>query len=102
MLIRVADPEKPPFQLRKGEEGISVFDTDAVSPSLTEDEILAAFRTGNQIVHISSEQITAIGLAVERVLGAESLPPRLRDAHMEIRPGLNMTRPQFKQALKEL
>ena len=36
MLIRVADPGMPAFQLRKGEPGLSVFDTDAVTPPLTE------------------------------------------------------------------
>lgn len=46
VVVRVATPGQPAFQLRKGEQGISVFDPAAVDPPLTEDEILAAFRPG--------------------------------------------------------
>jgi len=102
MLLRVVDPDKLAFQLRKGEEGISVFDSEATTPSLAEEEILATFRPGCRTVSRSLEEIEAHGLVVERVLGTELLPARLRQAHTEIRPGLNMTRSQFKQALKEL
>ena len=51
MLVRVAAPGRPAFQLRKGEEGISVFDMGAVDPPLTEGEILSAFRPGGVAVY---------------------------------------------------
>src|SRR5262245_36958370 len=46
MFIRVGQEGKPAFQLRKGEEGLSVFDLEAVDPPLTESEVLDAFRAG--------------------------------------------------------
>lgn len=42
-VVRVCMPGQPAFQLRKGEEGISAFDPDAVDPPLTENEILDCF-----------------------------------------------------------
>ncbi|MBX6311614.1 MAG: hypothetical protein IRY99_01625 [Isosphaeraceae bacterium] len=85
MVVRVAEPGRPAFQLRKGEEGLLVFHLGAVDPPLTEAEIEAK------------------GLRVVPIPGAEPLPSRLWEAHAEIRPGLGMTRAQFKQpCLKEL
>ena len=101
-VIRIAEAGKPAFQLRKGEEGISVFDPSAVNPSLSEDEILQNFRSGSQIVERSVSEIEQKGLTIILIEGAEPLPMRLREAHAEIRPGPGMTRSQFKQALKEL
>jgi hypothetical protein len=40
-------------------------------------------------------------LQVVSIPGAESLPSRLREAHLEIRAGSGMTRAEFKQALRE-
>jgi 2-iminoacetate synthase ThiH len=102
MLVRVAEPGRLAFQLRKGELGISVFDTHAVEPPLQESEILAAFRSGSQTVERTREEVESKGLTVVPMLGAETLPERLRQAHAEIRPGPTMTRTQFKQALMEL
>jgi 2-iminoacetate synthase ThiH len=102
MLVRVAEPGRPAFQLRKGEQGISVFDTHAVEPRLRESEILAVFRSGSQTVERTREEIESKGLTIVTVLGAETLPERLRQSHAEIRPGSAMTRVQFKQALMEL
>jgi len=96
------EPGRPAFQLRKGEEGISIFDTDAVEPALTESEILENFRAGSQVVHCSQTEIGRKGLVVVPVLGTHSLPSRLREAHMEIQKGPAMSRGQFKQLLKEL
>ncbi len=101
-VIRVFTPALPAFQLRKGEEGISVFDPDAVAPPLTEDEILDAFRTGSQSAVRSIQDVAARGLEVVTVEGADVLPDRLRLAHREIRPGPAMSRGDFKKALKEL
>jgi hypothetical protein len=43
------------------------------------------------------------GLKVEKTPGHPDLPQHLQEAHMEIRPGPNMTtRPEFKQAIKKL
>ncbi len=102
MLIRVAEPGQPAFQLRKGEEGLSVFDLDALDPPLTEVEILSAFRPGSQAVARTLAEIEAKGLQVVPVPGAGVLPLRLRDAHAEIRPQPTFSRSQLKQVLKEL
>ena len=102
MVVRVAEPGRPAFQLRKGEEGLSVFDLDAVNPPLTEAEVLDGLRAGNQVVVRSVAEIEAKGLRVVPIPGTGVLPQRLRDAHAEIRPGPKMGRSGFKQALKEL
>lgn len=102
MLIRVAQPGRPAFSLRPGEEGISIFDTEAVDPPLTEAEILDAFRTGSVAVVRTAANIEGQGLSVIPLEGAPFLPDRLRRAHAEIRPGTGMARREFKQALKEL
>ena len=102
LLLRAAETGKPAFQLRKGEEGISVFMPDAVQPPLTEAEIRAAFRPGSVVVTRTDAEITAKGLRIVPILGGEPLPDRLRAAHAEIRPGPGMGRPRFKQALQEL
>ncbi len=102
MLVRVVEPGRLAFQLRKGEQGLSVFDTRAVEPALQESEILAVFRSSSQMVERSREEIESMGLMVVRLPGTEVLPERLRRAHAEIRPGSAMTRTQFKQALMEL
>jgi hypothetical protein len=100
--IRVGEPGRPCFQLRPGEQGISVFDSYAVDPPLTEDELLQSFRPGSTVMIKSTDEITATGLTVILVPGADPLPQRLRDAHAEIRPGPGMSRPQFKKALRSL
>jgi len=102
MVLRVTEAGHPAFQLRKAEEGISVFVLEAVDPPLSEDEILAAFRPGSQSVLLDQSEVESKGLAVVPVPGANSLPERLRDAHAELRPGALMSRVQFKQALQEL
>ena len=102
MIVRVTEPGRSAFQLRRGEEGLSVFDLDAVIPPLTETEILDCFRIGSYLVSRSLFEIEAKGLLVVPIPGAEPLPARLRIAHAEIRPALGMGRPQFKRALKEL
>jgi hypothetical protein len=102
MLIRVTEPGKPAFELRKGELGLSVFDTDAVTPPVTEGEVLSAFRPGSKAIMRSLNEVVQKGLRVESILGADPLPRRLCDSHREIRPGIGMSRSQFKQALKEL
>ncbi len=102
MFIRVAEAGKPAFQLRKGEEGISVFDTEAADPPLSEAEVLEGFRAGSQLIFRSREEIEARGLVLVAVPGGTSLPLRLRDAHAEIRRGPSMPRGQFKKMLEEL
>src|SRR5262245_46180357 len=102
MVVRVAEPGRRAFQLRKGEEGWSLFGPDLVEPPLSESEILAAFRSGSGLVIRSAAEVEAKGLEIVPIAGAESLPQRLREAHVEIRPGTGMTRAEFKQALKEL
>jgi hypothetical protein len=102
MFIRVTELGKPAFQLRKGEEGVSVFNTDAVDPGLVDAEILDAFRADSQLVTRTRDEIEAKGLVVVPIPGSASLPLRLRDAHAEIRRGSAMSRGQFKKALQEL
>lgn len=102
MLFRVSEPSGPAFQLRKGEEGLSVFDSDAVDPPLTEAEVVAGFRAGSVVVTRLPADVLAKGLQLVPTPGATTLPQRLQDAHVEIRPSEGMTRAQFKQALREL
>jgi hypothetical protein len=87
MVVRVAEPGRPAFQLRKGEEGLSVFVLERVNPPLTESEVLESFRAGSQIIVRSEAEIEAKGLSLGSILGAEPLPQSLREAHAEIRPG---------------
>jgi|1186.fasta_scaffold337438_2 hypothetical protein len=101
-VVRVGEPGQPCFQIRPGEEGLSVFDPDAIQPPLEEDEILQSFRPSSIVVVRSVIAVQAAGLDIEPVPGAEALPPRLQQAHREIRPRAGMTRKQFKQALKGL
>lgn len=102
VVVRVGTPDQPAFQLRKGEEGLSVFVPVAVDPPLTEDEILAAFRPGSVLLRRTSAQVAEHGLALVPTPGADHLPERLRSAHSEIRPGAGMGRPSFKSALRHL
>lgn len=102
MLVRVTAPDRHPFQLRRGEEGISVFETEGVEPHLTTVEILAAFRPGSGWIELSPETVEAAGLEVATILGAGDLPERLQVAHREIRPSAGMTRSRFKALLKDL
>lgn len=97
-VIRVVEAGKPQFQLRQGEQGLSVFDASKVGPS----DVLPHFREGSQTVTRSVERIRACGLSVVCTPGNASLPQHLRDAHKEIRPGEGMTRNEFKKALKRL
>ena len=53
MVLRVTEPGHPTFQLRKGEEGLSVFDPVAVAPPLTTVEILENFRPGSFVIDAS-------------------------------------------------
>jgi hypothetical protein len=98
----VATPGKPAFQLRPGEEGLSVFDPLLVEPPLSLDEILTSFREGSLVMPIDRDVIMHCGLDVLEVIGHESLPERIRACHCEIRPWANMDRKAFKQALKQL
>lgn len=102
VVVRVGSAGQPAFQLRRGEEGLSVFDPDAVDPPLTEDELLDAFRPGSVLLYRTADQITALGLEVVPTDGADTLPLRLRLVHAEIRPGRGMARPAYKTALKGL
>ena len=102
MLIRVADPSRPAFQLRPGEEGISVFDTNALQPPLTEAEVLEAFRPGSKAIALSVEDVENKDMKVVPIPGASTLPQRLRDSHAEIQPTEALSRKEFKNRLKEL
>lgn len=102
VIVRIGTPGLPAFQLRKGEEGLSVFDPAAVDPPLTEEELLDAFRAGSTLVYRPVSQITSLGLELVPVEGAAALPERVRTAHREIRPGSGLGRPAFKERLKEL
>jgi len=97
-VLRVVEPGKPQFQLRQGEQGLSVFDAGRVGP----DDILPSFREGSQAVSRGVVEIEGCGLSVVCSPGNATLPKILQDAHLEIRPGEGMTRKQFKKALKGL
>ena len=95
---RVYNAGKPRFQLRRGEEGLSAFDADNLTPA----EILPSFRSGSLITTLEIPTIEGFGLCVVSTPGDPSLPRSLRDNHMEIRPGDGMSRKQFKAALRDL
>jgi hypothetical protein len=67
----VTEPGRPALYLRRGEAGISVFETAAVDPPLMESEILDCFRAGSQVTGYVRETIEAKGLQIVPVLGAE-------------------------------
>jgi hypothetical protein len=102
VVVRVGTPGLPAFQLRKGEEGLSVFDPTGVDPPLTDEEIIDAFRPDSVVVYRTVDQIAALGLEVVPTEGAETLPDRLRISHREVRPGTGMARAAFKKSLKDL
>ena len=83
MIVRVAEPGRPAFQLRRGEEGLSVFLSEAVAPPLDDLEILGPFRPGSLLVARSAAEIEAKGLNIVFVPGASSFPIRLQQAHHE-------------------
>ena len=95
---RVVTPGKPQFQLRKGEEGLSVFDASKVTP----EQVVPHFREGSGVTTKTVGEIESHGLKVEQTPGHPDLPQHLKDAHMEIRKSESMTRDQFKQAIKKL
>lgn len=102
MLIRVAQSGRPAFQLRPGEVGLSVFQTDGVEPELTEGEILSAFRKDSIAIALNPQVVHECGLQIVEVAGAPVLPERLRYTHREIRPVSGMSRSEFKLALTRL
>ena len=95
---RVYQPGKPRFQLRQGEEGISLFDAELVTPA----EILPHYRPGSRVTTQEIATIESFGLKVVETPGDPGLPDLLRNNHLEIRPGDAMTRKQFKATLKAL
>ena len=95
---RVYNAGKPRFQLRPGEEAISVFDAEKVTPA----DILPSFREGSLIATNEISTIESFGLIVVHTPGDPKLPQLLQDNHMDIRPGDGMTRTQFKAALRAL
>ncbi|HXD87935.1 MAG TPA: hypothetical protein VN641_15720 [Urbifossiella sp.] len=102
IVIRVASPGHAAFLLRKGEQGLSVFDPRTVDPPLTDEEILEAFRQGSIVVYRTHAEILKLRLRIVACEGDISLPERLRLSHNEIRSGDGMSRDEFKNALKEL
>jgi hypothetical protein len=95
---RVYNAGKPRFQLRQGEEGLSAFDAEKVTPA----DILPSFRTGSLITTQEIAIIESFGLSVVHTSGDPALPQLLRDNHMEICPRDGMNRNQFKAALRDL
>ena len=102
VVARVATPDLPAFQLRKGEIGLSVFDLSAVDPPISESELLESFRSGSIVLYRTLEQVAALGLLLAESDGAETLSDRLKLSHREIVPNRAMTRNQFKATLKLL
>ncbi len=102
MVIRVAQLGKRAFQLRSGEQGISVFVSVLVDPPLTESEVLDGFRPGSIAVIRADDDILTKGLVIVPVPGTGPLPDRFKQAHPEIRAGSKMSRTEFKRVLEEL
>lgn len=96
---RVYEIGKPRYQLRQGEEGLSIFDA-----KISDVTILAKFRAGAKIDLKSVNEIESKGLKVVQTHGdCEYLQDDdLEDNHWEIQPESGMTRSQFKAVLKAL
>lgn len=96
---RVSEEGKPKYQLRQGEAGLSTFDG-----AISDEKILSNFRPGSKCDTKSVAELEEKGLAVTQTHGdCDHLKDEeLQDNHWEIRPGENMTRKQFKKALKTL
>jgi predicted ThiF/HesA family dinucleotide-utilizing enzyme len=77
---------------------LSVFDAQSVNA----EDILPHFREGSLVTTKDIEFVKSFGLDVVKTPGDASLPKLLQENHFEIRPGANMTRNQFKAALKAL
>jgi hypothetical protein len=97
-VYRVYNAGKPRFQLRQGEEALSVFDAEKLTPA----DILPSFRPGSLIATQEISTIESFGLIVVHTPGDPKLPQLLQDNHKDIRPGDGMTRNQFKAALRAL
>src|SRR5688500_2724326 len=82
---RVYNAGRPRFQLRRGEEAISVLDAEKLTPV----DILPSFRPGSLIATQTIATIESFGLVVARTPGDPKLPQLL-------------TRNQFKAALRAL
>lgn len=95
---RVYTVGKPRFLLRQGEDGLSAFDAEKVTPA----DILPSFRAGSLITTQEIAFVESFGLSVLKTPGDTDLPQLLRDNHMEILAGPNMTRKEFKAALRDL
>jgi hypothetical protein len=91
VIMRVVEEGKPGFQLRSGEEGLSVFDKNMISP----EETLQEFRPNSSITERTVAQIRDKGMDVVRTPGNPAhLSPKACRAHCEIVPGPEMTRNQ--------
>lgn len=99
LVKRVYENGKPQYQLRHGEEGLSIFDAQ-----ISDVSILVKFRAGAKIDLKSVNEIESKGLKVVQTHGdCEHLQDdELEDNHWEIRPQPGMTRSQFKAVLKTL
>ena len=95
---RIYQPGKPRFQLRQGEEAISVFDAESVAPA----DVFPSFRPGNLIITVEIAMIESFGLMVAKTPGDPTLPDILQENHLDIQPREGMTRKQFKAALRAL
>lgn|GEM_PF-2755703 len=96
---RVYENGHPKYQLRQGEEGLSIFDA-----KISDADILGKFRTGNKIEMKSIDEIESKDLRVLQTHGdcVHFQNDELEDNHWEIRPGPDMNRSQFKVVLKTL
>jgi hypothetical protein len=81
MAVRVTEPGRPAFQLRKGEEGLSVFDPAAVQPPLTESEILDAFRLGSTQNNMNVKHPPSLEIGSELIDAIRNFPVRREVEH---------------------
>lgn len=96
---RVVEEGQPKYQLKSGEEGLSVF------ANMSDQEVMdsANWRDGSSIDKKSVADLEDKGLTVEQTHGdCDFLDDKGQDNHFEIRPGQGMTRNEFKKIIKEL
>jgi hypothetical protein len=96
---RVYQNGKPKYQLRQGEQGLSIFDAQ-----ISDADIRAKFKPGSKTDTKSVDEIEKKGFSMVQTHGdCDHLQNDvLEDNHWEIRPAPGMTRKQLKVALKTL
>jgi hypothetical protein len=95
VVVHVITPGRPAFQLVKGEPGLSVFDPNAIEPTLTTQEILESFREGSEIVTVAATAMEDLGLHLAMVRqGICAATPRRAGGRVRAKEARNCAQPK--------